>query len=457
MTYIRFANFEGFLHVKSNLHFIIDPKGREMFFIAKGIVIGMSSTHILMKNASQLITLAGDNHGPRTGKAMSDLGIIENGDLWVSHNEIKAVGKDDRLPHDADIVIDCTGKVVMPGFVDPHTHLVFAGSRENELDMKLKGHTYLEILEAGGGILSTVRRTREATKGQLIDQATERLNRMLAHGTTTIEAKSGYGLDPETEIKLLEIAFELNSQHPIDIASTFLGAHAVPEEFKGRSMEYIDSMIGILPLIAKKRLARFCDVFCEKGAFTLEESRKMLEAAKQEGLRPKIHADEIENLGGSSLAAELKAISAEHLAVTSEEDMKAMAQAGVIGVLLPGTPYSLMMEYANARKLIEMGVPVALATDLNPNCWTESMQFIISLACYQMRMTPAEAIVASTINAAHAVDMADRLGSLEVGKKADIIILDLPNYQHIPYHFGVNHVETVIKDGVFVLGGPGEP
>ncbi len=414
----------------------------------------MSATHILLKNASQLITLAGDNHRPRIGKGMSELGIIENGDVWISHNQITAVGKDDSSPHEADIVIDCTGKTVMPGFVDPHTHLVFAGSRENELEMKLKGHSYMEILAAGGGILSTVSRTREASKEQLIHEASQRLNTMMKFGTTTVEAKSGYGLEPATELKMLEVAKELNSQHPIDIVSTFLGAHAVPEEYKGRNMEYIDTMIAMLPEIAANRLAWFCDVFCEKGAFSLEESKAILTAAKQEGLRPKIHADEIENLGGSSLAAELNAISAEHLAVTSEEDMKAMAQAGVVGVLLPGTPYSLMMEYANARKLIDMGVPVALATDLNPNCWTESMQFIISLACYQMKMTPAEAIVASTINAAHAIDKAGEVGSIEIGKKADIIILDVPNYQHIPYHFGVNHVEKVIKDGVIVIGGP---
>ncbi len=413
----------------------------------------MSATHILLKNASQLLTLAGDNHRPRTGKEMSELGIINDGDVWISHNQITAVGKDDCSPHEADIIIDCTGKTVMPGFVDPHTHLVYAGSRENELEMKLKGHSYMEIMAAGGGIHCTVHKTREATKEQLINEASQRLNTMIKFGTTTIEAKSGYGLDKDTEIKMLEAAFELNNQHPIDIVSTFLGAHAVPDEFKDRNMEYIQSMIEILPYIAKKRLASFCDVFCEKGAFSLEESRAILTAAKQEGLRPKIHADEIENLGGSSLAAELHAISAEHLAVTSEEDMKAMAQADVVGILLPGTPYSLMMEYANARKLIESGVPIALATDLNPNCWTESMQFIISLACYRMKMTPAEAIVASTINAAHAIDKAGEIGSIEVGKKADIIILDVPNYQHIPYHFGVNHVEKVIKDGVIVVGG----
>jgi len=385
----------------------------------------MSASHILLKNASQLITLAGNNHRPRTGKGMSDLGIIEHGDVWISHNQITAVGKDDRSPHGADMVIDCTGKVVMPGFVDPHTHLVFAGSRENELEMKLEGHSYMEILQAGGGILSTVKRTREAAKEQLIQEAGHRLDTMLKFGTTTVEVKSGYGLNPETELKMLEAASELDALHPIDIVSTFLGAHAVPGEFRGRSMEYIDSMIEILPHIAEKRLASFCDVFCEKGAFSLEESRKILEAARNEGLRSKIHADEIENLGGAGLAAELHAISAEHLAVTSDNEMESMAEAGVVGVLLPGTPYSLMMPYAPARKFIDAGVPVALATDLNPNCWTESMQFIISLACYQMKMTPAEAITASTINAAHAIDRAREIGSIEVGKKADIIILDV--------------------------------
>jgi imidazolonepropionase len=357
------------------------------------------------------------------------------------------------MEHEAETIIDCTGKTVMPGFVDPHTHLVFAGSRERELGMKLRGMTYMEILQSGGGILSTVKATRGAGKERLFEQSRKRLDMMMSFGTTTAEAKSGYGLDKETELKMLEVINNLDASHPMDIVPTFLGAHAIPEEYADRSEDYIKSMIGLLPEIREKGLAEFCDVFCEEGAFSLEESKYLLMAAKDLGFGAKMHADEIKNLGGSSLAAEIGAISAEHLAVTSDDDMKAMAEVGVIGLLLPGTPYSLMEDqYADARKMIEIGMPIALATDLNPNCWTESMQFIISLACYKMRMTPEEAIVASTINAAFAVNRAEQVGSIEVGKQADLIILDVPNYAHIPYHFGVNLVEKVIKSGKVVVG-----
>ncbi len=410
-------------------------------------------TSILLKNIGQLVTVSGESRKPRTGKGMSDLGIIEDGAVWISYGQVTAVGTSDHMEHDAETIIDCVGKTVMPGFVDPHTHLVFAGSREKELGMKLGGMTYMEILRSGGGILSTVRSTRDATKEQLLAETKKRLDTMLTFGTTTAEAKSGYGLEPETELKMLETLGELDASHPVDIVPTFLGAHAIPEEYAGRSDDYIRMMIDLLPEIKEKKLAEFCDVFCEEGAFDLVQSGELLTAAKENGLGLKIHADEIENLGGSRLAAELGAISAEHLTVTSERDMEAMASAGVIGVLLPGTPYSLMQEhYADARKMIEMGVPVALATDLNPNCWTESMQFIISLACYKMRMTPEEAVIASTLNAAHAIGRANSVGSIEVGKQADLIILDVPNYAHIPYHFGVNHVETIIKKGQ-VVGG----
>lgn len=384
---------------------------------------------------------------------MSDLGVIKNASVWINHGQITAVGASDRAGHDVETTIDCTGKTVMPGFVDPHTHVVFAGSRENELGMKLRGMSYMEILKSGGGILSTVKETREASKEQLITQTKARLDTMLAYGTTTAEAKSGYGLEKDTEIKMLEVIQDLNASHPIDLIPTFLGAHAVPKDYAGRSEKFIHELIEMFPEIKEKNLAEFCDVFCEDGAFSLAESRTLLKAAKEHGFGLKIHADEIENLGASSLAAELGAISAEHLVLASEKDMKAMAGAGVIGILLPGTPYSLMHEkYANARKMIELGVPLALATDLNPNCWTESMQFIISLACYKMGMTPEEVIVAATINAAFAIGREEKVGSIEVGKQADIIILDVPDYQHIPYHFGVNHVEKVIKAGQMVSG-----
>jgi len=415
----------------------------------------MTTPHILLKNASQLLTLTGDNTMPRTKEGMKDLGIINNGDVWITHGQITGVGADDGAAHDAELTIDCTGKVVMPGFVDPHTHLVFAGSRENELGMKLNGHSYLEIQQAGGGILSTVRKTREASNDVLIAQALKRLDTMLLNGTTTIEAKSGYGLDAPSELRILEVIKLLGQQHPIEIVPTFMGVHAIPPEFNGRSQEFVQSMIDILPIIKEKQLAEFCDVFCDTGAISLAESETLLAAAKARDFGLKIHADEMDNIGGSGLAARMCTISAEHLLKTTELDIRNMADCSVIGVLLPGTPYSLMMkEYADARKMIKMGMPVALATDLNPNCWTESMQWVISAACYQMKMMPAEAIVASTINAAHAINRQSKVGSLEVGKQADIIVLDIPSFEHIPYHFGVNLVETVIKKGEVVAGGP---
>jgi imidazolonepropionase len=413
----------------------------------------MTKADILLKNASQVLTLAGDNKHPRRGQEMLDLGIIENGSVWLSHGQITAVGKSDDSVHEAEQVIDCAGKVVMPGFVDPHTHLVFAGSRENELAMKLRGMSYMEILKAGGGLLSTVKATRAATKGELAEQALKRLDNMLLFGTTTAEAKSGYCLDKAGEMKILEAMKELAGQHPIELVPTFLGAHAIPEEYTGKSDEFIWSMIEMLSELRQKNLAEFCDVFCDEGAFNLAESSEMLAAAKNTGLGLKIHADEMKNIGGSSLAARIGATSAEHLLVSTDGDIRAMADAGVIGVLLPGTPYSLMSQkYADARKMLETGMALALATDLNPNCWTESMQWVVSAACYHMKMTPEEALVASTINAAHAVKRADRIGSLEVGKQADIIVLAVPNYVHIPYHFGVNLVETVIKKGEVAVG-----
>ena len=413
----------------------------------------MTTEDLILKNASQLITLAGPNDRPRTGAGMRNLGIIEGGDVAVQDGRIVEVGKNLQL--DAEKVIDCTGKVVMPGFVDPHTHLIFAGSRENELGMKLKGMKYLEILAAGGGIRKTMGATREASVEELVAQAGKRLDTMLLFGTTTVEAKSGYGLNKDDEIKILEAIKILDGQHPIDLVPTFLGAHAIPPEYKDQpngADEFIDLMISMLPGIADKGLAEFCDIFCEKNVFSREQAKKLLLAAKDNGLGAKIHADEIENLGGSELAAEIGAISAEHLAVTTDEQMKMMAGTGVIGILLPGTPYALMEEhYPRARAMIDNEMALALATDLNPNCWTESMQFVISLACYNLRMMPEEAIVGATINAAHAVGRAETVGSIEEGKQADLIVLDIPNYEHLPYHFGVNHVDTVVKKGIVVV------
>jgi len=403
----------------------------------------MKTVDILIKNANELITLKGPNRA-RVKKEMNDLSIINKGSIAIKDGKIFDVGK--NLKYTAETVIDATGKTVMPGFVDPHTHLVFSGSREFELDMKLRGFSYMDILKKGGGIFYTVTETRKASEASLIEQSKKRLDNMLKHGTTTCEAKSGYGLDTETEIKILKINEKLNKKHPVDIVSTFLGAHAVPEEYSAD--EYVDIVIDeMIPKV--KELACFCDVFCEKDVFTVEQSKKILDAGKKYGLIPKIHADEIVDTGGAALAAEVGAISADHLLHSNEQGIKQMIKQGVVGVLLPGTPFTLMMkEYTDARKMINMGLPIALATDLNPNCWIENMQFIIQLACYNMKMTPAEAITASTFNAACAIGLNAKIGSLEIGKQADIIVLDCPSHLFIPYHIGVNLVNTVIKNGV---------
>ena len=405
----------------------------------------MEIVDIFIKNASELITMDGPNR-PRIKKEMCELSIIENGSVAIKDGTIVETGND--LEYGAEKTIDASGKTVLPGFIDPHTHLVFAGSREFELDMKLKGLSYMKILKKGGGIFYTVNETRMATNDELLKQSKKRLDNMISHGTTTCEAKSGYGLDTETELKMLKIQRELNEVHSVDIVSTFLGAHAIPKEYSAD--EYVDIVIDeMLPQV--KDLAMFCDVFCEKGVFNIEQSRRILKEGKKYGLIPKIHADEIFDTGGASLAAEIGAISADHLLMSSDTGIKEMAQKGVIGVMLPGTPFSLMQnKYASARKIIDSGVPIALATDLNPNCWVENMQFMIQLGCFNMKMTPAEAVTAATFNSACSIGLNDTVGSLENGKKADVIILDCPNHKSIPYHFGVNLVETVIKNGKII-------
>ena len=402
----------------------------------------METVDIFIKNASELITMEGPNR-PRIKKEMRELSIIKNGSVVIKDGKIVEYGND--LEYDAEKTIDASGKTVMPGFIDPHTHLVFAGSREFELDMKLKGLSYMEILKKGGGIFYTVNETRRATNEELLKSSKKRLDTMISHGTTTCEAKSGYGLDTETELKILEIQKKLNDVHPMDVVSTFLGAHAIPKEHSAD--DYVDIIISeMLPQF--KDLAMFCDVFCEKDVFNIVQSRRILKAGKEYGLIPKIHADEIVDTGGASLAAEIGAISADHLLMSSDKGINEMAREGVIGVMLPGTPFSLMQDnYAPARKMIDSGVPIALATDLNPNCYVETMQFMIQLGCFNMKMTSAEAVTAATFNAACAIGLNDTVGSLEKGKKADVIILDFPNHKGIPYHFGVNLVDTVIKNG----------
>lgn len=391
---------------------------------------------MIIQNASQLLTLKG---GLRTQERMRDLQIIEDGAVAIEGEKIVAVGKTGDITGSGE-VIDAEGKVVMPGFVDCHTHLIFDGTREEEFQMKIEGKSYMEIMEKGGGIYYTVEKTRQASKETLRENAVRALDRMLECGTTTIEAKSGYGLDLETEVKSLELISEI--EHPVERVPTYL-VHAVPK----KATNYTDYVMrDILPKVAS--LAEFVDVFCEKNVFSFEETRKIVEEARKYKLKPRLHVDEFSS-GGAELAAELQCMSADHLENTTETGIERLAASHTVGVLLPGTPFVLNMDYPQARKMIEAGVPLALATDYNPNCLTESMQVIISLACIKLRMTQAEAITASTVNAAHALGR-HNIGSIEVGKQADVLILDVPNYKHLGYHFGVNLVETVIKKGKVV-------
>lgn len=419
------------------------------------------SNPVFVRNASQLVTLKGSSAAPLVKNFMSELGIVENGSVWIENGVIAAVGTDAELAElyagrlDEAEVIDAAGKLATPGLVDPHTHLVFSGSRENEFNRRLQGATYMEIMNNGGGIYATAIQTQTASFEQLFVESFERLNQFLLHGVTTVEAKSGYGMEWETERKQLEVAKELNERHAVDIVSTFMGAHAIPSHFKQDPEQFVGMLINeMIPKVSELGLAEFNDVFCEKGVFTPEQSRKILLAGKQAGLLPKIHADEIEPYQGAELAAEVGAISADHLLKASDQGLRAMAEAGVMAVLLPGTAYFLMAEFANGRKLIDMGVPVALSTDCNPGSSpTVSMPFIMNLGCLKMGMTPAEVLAAATINAAHAINRGAEIGSLEIGKKADLVIFNVQNYMKLQYLFGVNHTDTVIKAGRVVVKG----
>ncbi len=410
---------------------------------------------LLIEKASEVVTLRGGSQKPLIGEKMKDLGIIRGGSIAVNEGKIVAVGKTSEIEKkfEGKETVDADGKTVAPGFVDPHTHLVFAGSREEEFEMRIQGFTYMEILERGGGILKTVTETRRASRDEVIESCRKRLDTMLEHGTTTVEAKSGYGLTTMDEIKCLEVMEVLNERHSIDIVPTFLGAHAIPSEYKGHADEYVSLIVNeMIPEIASRRLAEFCDVFCEKGVFTISQSKRILLKGKDQGLTPKLHADEMTKLGGAELAAEVGAISASHLLFASDNGLKAMGKQGVIAILLPGASFTLMTgRYAEARRMISRGLPVALGTDYNPSCWIESQQIVISLACHQMRVTPSEAITAATINAAHAIGRAQTVGSLEAGKRADIAILNAPNHKFLGYRFGANLIDKVIKNGKLVV------
>jgi len=386
---------------------------------------------------------------------MDDPEVLDDGAVAVDDGTIVAVGRTGEVlaEHSGTVNIDASNRIVTPGFIDPHTHFVFAGSRETELELKIKGAGYLEILQRGGGILHTVHDTRAASKIQLFQTCKKRSENILLHGTTTIEAKSGYGLTLEDEIKSLEIIKQIDEQGPLSLVPTFLGAHAIPSEYQIRTSEYVNQICDDwIPEVAGRGLARFCDVFCEKGVFEIADSRRILESGKRAGLLPKIHADELYPLGGAELAAEVGAVSADHLLYASDAGLEQMKQAGVIATLLPAAPLTLMLDrYADARKIIAHEVPVALGSDLSPSCWLENQQLVIALACYKLKMTPAEAIIAATINAAHAIRKAHEIGSIEVGKKADLTVFDVPDFRFLGYRFGTNMVDRVVKNGKVVV------
>lgn len=416
--------------------------------------------NILIKNASQLVTCSGFK--AKQGKEMSDLHIIDNGAVIIEAGVIKAVGKTGDIlaqlnESGADQagfhIINAEAKAVLPGFVDSHTHFVFGGYRAEEFSWRLRGDSYMEIMNQGGGIVNSVKATREASKEELIKTGIKRLNSMLSFGVTTVEGKSGYGLDHETEIKQLEVMEEIGKIHPADIARTFLGAHAVPADYKGREDDFIDYMTDrVMPEVADRNLAEFCDIFCEKNVFSVEQSGRLLLRAKEMGLKIKFHADEIVCLGGAELAAEIGAVSADHLLQASDKGIRDMAEAGVVAALLPGTAFSLKEPYARARFMIDNNCAVALATDMNPgSCFTESVPLIFALATLYMNMSAEEAVTALTINGAAAIDRAGTIGSIDVGKKGDVIILEFPSYKYIPYHIGVNTVESVVKNGTVVF------
>jgi imidazolonepropionase len=410
---------------------------------------------LLIKNIRQLVTVKSGGRPFRAGGEMRDLGIMEHADVLIEDGLFRWIGPTGTLTgtldEDANI-LDATDEVALPGFVDAHTHLLFAGSRENEFAMRVEGKTYQEIADAGGGIVSTVTSTRNASKKELKKIASKRLDEMMKLGTTTVEIKSGYGLDADSEIKMLEAINELSDEHFMTIVPTFLGAHAIPLEFKGNAQAYVDTICDrMLPYIAKRKLATFCDVFCETGYFTIEQSRQILQKAQSFGIQSKLHADQLSQIGASRLGAELKAVSIDHLEQIDERGIAAVKQAGCVAVVLPGVSFFLHYGYPPARKLIDAGIPLAIASNFNPgSCMSFSMPLMMTIACTQMGLTPEEAITASTLNAAAALKLSDVVGSIEIGKQADIVLYDVPHYRQIPYFFGVNLVANIIKKGILL-------
>ncbi|MGP6356024.1 imidazolonepropionase [Streptococcus dysgalactiae] len=411
---------------------------------------------VLLTHFNQIVCPNDPGH-PLTGQEMKEATIIEDGYLALKDGLIMALGSgqpDASLIGPETVVRSYEGKIATPGIIDCHTHLVYGGSREHEFAQKLAGVPYLDILAQGGGILSTVRATRAASFDNLYQKSKRLLDYMLLHGVTTVEAKSGYGLDWETEKRQLDVVAALEKDHPVDLVSTFMAAHAIPEEYKGNAKAYLDEIVEqMLPEVKKENLAEFCDIFCEKNVFTAEESRYLLSKAKELGFKLRIHADEIASIGGVDVAAELGAISAEHLMMATDEGIAKMSQAGVIGNLLPATTFSLMEDtYAPARKMIDAGMAITLSTDSNPgSCPTANMQFVMQLGCFMLRLTPIEVLNAVTINAAYSVNRQERVGSLTVGKEADIAIFDAPNIDYPLYFFATNLIHQVYKKGQLVV------
>ena len=413
--------------------------------------------HMLIHSAGQLLTLAG---GPQRGAALGTLGLVEDGAVLVREGRITAVGSsaEMRAAHPNEATLDASGRVVLPGFVDAHSHPIWAGDRAAEFELRLQGKGYLEILEAGGGILSTVRATRAASLDELLQQTGPRLQRMFAHGSTTIEAKTGYGLDLDTELRMLEALLRLDDEGPWELAITFLGAHAIPSEFKGRANDYMAELCTAwLPEVerwwethAGGRPLPFADAFCETGAFDLLQTRRILETAKELGFPLKLHADEFDNLGGTALAVELGAVSVDHLINISPQEIAALAASDTVAVALPATPFGLAeTHHMPAREILAASGLLAIGGDLNPGtAWCENLQFTLALACRTLKLTPAQAIAAATINAAAAISRQGEVGSIEVGKQADLLILDVDDYRHLGYRFGTNLVHTMIKKGV---------
>ena len=415
----------------------------------------MDDEKILIRNASQVVTCSGFE--AKKGAAMSDVGVIEDGAVAVSGGLITHVGPTEEVMKQIDaseyLEVDASGRALLPGFVDSHTHFVFGGYREEEFSWRMKGDSYMSIMERGGGIVNTMNATRQACYDDLFGDAYDRLDMMMDMGVTTVEGKSGYGLDLATELIQLRIMKELNDEHPLDVVSTFLGAHAVPPEFAGRTDAYVDYIIEeVLPHIREEHSVTFCDVFCEQGVFSIEQSERLLNAARTHRFKLKLHADEIVSFGGAELAARLKAVSADHLLHISDNGIKRLARSGTIATLLPLTAFSLNEPYAPGRQMIDAGCAVALASDLNPgSCFSCSIPLLFALACIQMKLSPEEALTALTINGAAALGRAKKIGSIDVGKKADMILLKFPSYKFLPYHVGMNLVDTVIKDGVLYI------